>query len=411
MAASASPRDRERADKLADFFAAASDRVALFDAYCSVFLTDKGMVRKDIVTHAIVTAHPAVEEALRREAARLLAVQAARAAAALKEATLALTALGGDMLARYAHRKEERALVDYDDLVLAARNLLERPGVAPWVLFKLDGGLDHILIDEAQDTNPEQWDVVAALADEFFAGLSARDEQRTVFAVGDTKQSIFSFQRADPDAFQRMRDHFAARAAQAGWRTVALDVSFRSTEAVLAAVDAVFAREEANEGVALDGTPIRHRAFRAGQGGLVELWPPVEPLDPPPLLRWEPPVEQHRMRAPPTRLAQAIAATITGWLARGERLEARDRRIMAGDILVLVRRRGPFVAELVRALKDRSVGVAGADRMRLTEQLAIEDMMALMQFLLLPEDDLTLATVLKGPLVRLRRGAAFRAGA
>jgi ATP-dependent helicase/nuclease subunit A len=402
MAASASTRDKRYAAALARFLeAAARDRAALFDDYCGVFFTAEGIERKDLMTQGLVAAWPEDEAALRHEAARLAAVQRDRAAAALKEATLALATLGGDMLERYRRRKEAGALLDYEDLVLQARDLLQRPGIAPWVLFKLDGGLDHILIDEAQDTNPEQWDVVAALADEFFAGASARRERRTLFAVGDTKQSIFSFQRADPTAFLRMRTHFAARAeaAREGWRTVELEQSFRSTPAVLAAVDAVFARPQARRGVAFDDTPIRHLAFRDGQAGLVELWPPVEPLPSPQLAPWEPPVEQQRARAPSARLAQQVAETIAGWIRSGERLEARDRRIVPGDVLVLVRQRGPFVAELVRALKERSVGVAGSDRMRLVEQLAIEDMMALMQFLLLPEDDLTLATVLKGPLV------------
>ena len=402
MIASASAQDRARGAALARFVAAVSaERPDLFDDYCSVFFTREHEERARMVTKAVATASPGAEAALRREAARLGGVLPRRAAAALKEATLALASLGGDMLRRYTDRKAAGALLDYEDLVLSARDLLHRPGIAPWVLYKLDGGLDHILIDEAQDTNPEQWDVVAALAEEFFTGESARLERRTVFAVGDPKQSIFSFQRADPDAFLRMRGHFAARAAAASgnWRDVPLDVSFRSTAAVLAAVDAVFARPEARDGVALDGVAIRHHAFRAGQGGLVELWPPVAPLDPPPLEPWEPPLAQHRMRAPPVRLAAAIADTIAAWTRDGERLAARDRRIEAGDVLILVRRRGPFVGALVRALKDRGVGVAGADRMRLTDQLAIEDMMALMQFLLLPEDDLTLATVLKGPLV------------
>src|SRR5439155_25877861 len=147
-------------------------------------------------------------------------------------------------------------VLDYDDLVSTALGLLRRPGTAPWVLFKLDGGLDHILIDEAQDTNPEQWEIVAALADEFFAGEGARDRLRTVFAVGDAKQSIFSFQRADPQAFLRMREHFEARvsAARLHWRVVPLEISFRSTEVVLQAVDAIFRHAAARDGVALDGS-------------------------------------------------------------------------------------------------------------------------------------------------------------
>src|SRR5206468_3363472 len=136
-----------------------------------------------------------------------------------------------------------RAALDYDDLILATRDLLRRPGVAPWVLYKLDGGIDHILIDEAQDTNPEQWEVIEALTGEFFAGEGGDRIERTVFAVGDVKQSIYSFQRADPRAFVRLRDSFAKRAAAAGKRWAAEDLthSYRSTRAVLSAVDAVFA--------------------------------------------------------------------------------------------------------------------------------------------------------------------------
>ena len=127
----------------------------------------------------------------------------------------------------------------------AARDLLRRPGIAPWVLYKLDGGIDHILIDEAQDTNPEQWEVIEALAGEFFTGEGARALGRTVFAVGDTKQSIYSFQRADPRAFVRLRGDLSARAAAVGqlWTNEELIESFRSTEAVLGAIDAVFAQE------------------------------------------------------------------------------------------------------------------------------------------------------------------------
>jgi ATP-dependent helicase/nuclease subunit A len=401
MTRSASKRDRERGEAIARFLAAPpSDRPALFDAYCEVFLTKDGDERKDILTKPLATTNPDIEEAVRREAGRLERACRERAAAALLRATLALAALGDRMLALYRRHKDARALLDYDDLVLGARDLLCGQGIPPWVLYKLDGGIDHILIDEAQDTNPEQWEVVAKLADEFFVGEGARPGPRTIFAVGDVKQSIFSFQRADPEFFRRMRDHFAARAedAGAGWRRVSLDLSYRSTSAVLAAVDAVFARAPARTGVALDGEPIRHEAQRAGQSGLVELWPGVEPVDPPPPVPWELPLEQRRASVPQLRLAQAIAATVTGWIERGERLEARDRRIVPGDVMVLVRRRTPFVGALVRALRQRQVAVAGTDRMRLVEQLAVEDAMALMQFLLLPDDDLTLATVLKGPL-------------
>jgi ATP-dependent helicase/nuclease subunit A len=352
---------------------------------------------------------PVVVQALEAEADRIWRTWQRCSAASLLVATQHLAVLGERVFALYRRYKDERALLDYDDLVLMARDLLYGDGVPPWVLFKLDGGLDHILIDEAQDTNPEQWEVVQKLADEFFVGRSARRRKRTVFAVGDTKQSIFSFQRADPAAFARMHDHFRGRAADAreGFARVPLDVSFRSTDAVLAAVDAVFAQGSARQGVSFAGEPIHHHPHRQGQSGLVELWPLVDPPDPPDAEPWQPPVEQRRAREAELRLAQAIAATIKGWIERGERLPARDRRIAAGDVMVLVRRRTRFVPALVRALKDLRIAVAGSDRMHLVEQLAVEDMMALLDFLLLPDDSLTLAAVLKGPLCGLGEDRLF----
>ena len=179
----------------------------------------------------------------------------------------------------YRRHKRRRAQLDYDDLILETRDLLKRPGVAPWVLFRLDGGLDHILIDEAQDTNADQWAVVRALAEEFFVGEGVRAYERTIFAVGDAKQSIYSFQRAEPAAFAAMRAHFQARAqaARQAWERVNLDVSFRSTGAVLTAVDAVFALEAAQDGVLFEEGTLSHDPIRVGQAGLVELWPAVDP--------------------------------------------------------------------------------------------------------------------------------------
>ncbi|HWK45515.1 MAG TPA: double-strand break repair helicase AddA [Stellaceae bacterium] len=409
LAESTKSTDLKHAAAIAPWLAHAERRVAEIEAYLDVFVTGKGEPRKTLATKEVLKANPWAEESLRAEQERLIAFCARRAALVVAGATTALIRVAGSVLDRYDTLKRRRGLLDYDDLILAACRLLSTPGVAPWVLFKLDGGIDHILIDEAQDTNPDQWQIVRALAEEFFSGLGAREPARTIFAVGDAKQSIYSFQRADPAAFIAMRDHFKERvhAAEGRWNLVPLDVSFRSTEAVLALVDAVFARPEARAGVAIDDLPIRHAASRVGQAGLVELWPVIEPDEadePPP---WEPPVEQHLAEAPSARLAGQIAATIRDWLDRGERLESRDRPIQPGDIMILVRRRGGFVEDVVRALKQRRIPVAGADRMVLTEQLAVMDLLALGRFLLMPEDDLTLATVLKGPLIGLEEDELF----
>ncbi len=401
--------DKDRAAMMAVWLGDPAGRADGFAAYRAAFLTADGCIRARLLTNGVRDAFPGTDLILVTEAERLLHLADRLRAAAVAEATAALLTLGHALLAAYERRKQGRAVMDYDDLILAARDLLARPGVAPWVLFKLDGGIDHVLIDEAQDTNPDQWAVAAALTEEFFAGRGAREVVRTVFAVGDVKQSIYSFQRADPRAFDEMRRRFAEHVPLANgiWREVPLNVSFRSTRAVLDAVDAVFADgKPGRDGVAPPGLDISHLASRAGQAGLVEIWPAVEPreLDEP--APWKPPVERIRGDSPRTRLAKLIASRIAA-LVGHEILPAKGRMIRAGDVLVLVRRRGGFVEDLVRELKRRHVAVAGSDRMVLTEQMAVMDLMALGQFLLLPDDDLTLATVLKGPLVGLTEEQLF----
>ena len=387
----------------------AAERQAAFGDYLKIFLTVDLAARKSLITKKAQAAGPDAVDALTAEQARLADVVEHRRAVIVARASAALLRLGGALLDEYDRHKAARARLDYDDLVLCAGRLLERPGVAPWVLYKLDGGLDHILVDEAQDTSPEQWRVIARLADEFFAGKGAREVLRTVFVVGDEKQSIFSFQGADLAALAAMRAHFAARVQAAGevWREVELGISFRSTAAVLQAVDAVFANPAARDGVVFADHVVAHQAERKGHAGLVELWPLVADADADDPAPWAVPVERREAARSSARLARHIARTVHGWVSGGERLDARGRAVRPGDVLVLVRRRTVFVEELVRALKALGVPVAGADRMVLTDQLAVMDLVALGEFLLLPDDDLTLATVLKGPLIGLDEDALF----
>ena len=404
LTGSGSKTDRARGAAIQRWLEFDADARAIeFDDYCGQYLTADGKPRAKLITGPAGAANPGVEDILQSEKERLLDLRDSCNAAIIANATRGLLRLGAEMLTSYDQHKKSRSLLDYEDLVLTTRDVLAREGVAPWVLFKLDGGLDHILIDEAQDTNPEQWDIVARLADEFFAGEGARAEVRTVFAVGDPKQSIFSFQRADPASFARMREHFKGRVhdARALWNEIPLTISFRSTAAVLEAVNAIFAQPAAQAGLFTAGGWPVHRPSRIGQAGLVELWPPAEPIAGSEPVPWAPPTERRAGDSPRGRLARLIALRIAAMIENGERLESRNRPVQAGDFLVLVRRRDALVEELVRELKQRDVRVAGVDRMVLTEQLAVMDLMALGQFLLLPEDDLTLATVLKGPFVGL----------
>ena len=408
-----SEADTRRAAAIAGWLErSAHDRAETFDGYAGVYLTggNPPAMRKSLITKKAATAVPGVIGIMQDEGERLLAAIMKRRAATTARATAAFLVIGHALLEAYQRLKRARSLLDYDDLIFHAVRLLEEEGNPSWVLHKLDGGIDHVLIDEAQDTSPEQWQIVRALTAEFFAGEGAREVDRTMFAVGDVKQSIFSFQGADPDQFLANNEWFQTRIAGAGriWRLIPMKISFRSTRAVLAAVDAVFAADGAADGVALDGDVIVHQAFRQRDGGSVEIWPPVNPqaTDAPP--PWKPPVERIPGDSPQARLALLIARRIKAMTAGSELVESTGRAIRPGDIMVLVRRRTLFVEELVRALKLLGVAVAGVDRMVLTEQMAVMDLVAVGRFVLLPTDDLTLATVLKGPLIGFDDEQLFR---
>ncbi len=323
--------------------------------------------------------------------------------------THALHRFAGAFLPAYESRKAARGWLDFDDLILKTRDLLTDPRVAAWVLYRLDGGLDHILVDEAQDTSPTQWQVIAALAQEMASGIGAQDDRlRTIFVVGDQKQSIYSFQGADPAEFDRMRRHFADRLAPPGpgLANRALEFSFRSSDAILRLVDHTFAAWRDPQGPQPD---MRHRAVFDTKAGRVDLWPVVEPSGNPQDLDWfdtaDRPGDMHHS----TRLARAIAEAIAGMIgsAAVPDRNAPDgwRPVRAGDVMILVQRRSALFHEIIRACKARNLPVAGADRLKLGGELAVRDIGALLSFLATPEDDLSLAAALRSPLFGWDEGA------
>ncbi|MGE4014322.1 MAG: UvrD-helicase domain-containing protein, partial [Alphaproteobacteria bacterium] len=420
--------------KIAAYLADPDGRSSFFDEYLTAFFTKQGNGPrlKDLSTKGSKKIAADADKILGKEADRLERVRERRNACAIACATAALLRIGGAVIDNYERLKSSRALLDFDDLIFKTNQLITERASSAWVLFKLDGGIDHILIDEAQDTSRAQWQVVARLTEEYFAGAEAprahpRPVGRSIFAVGDPKQSIFSFQRADPAAFVEMREDFAARAAgaEAIWRSLDLRVSFRSTRAVLDLVDSVFAREAANAGVALDRAPISHIAFRHGQYGRVEIWPPIQAAKSDEAPAADPFGVEAEDTEPSVRLANRIAATIKD-LVEGAQPAPVWRRIAGGDpvmtparygdVMILVRQRGEFMDRMVTALKRAGVPVAGVDRMVLTEQLAVLDLIALGRFLVLPEDDLNLAALLRSPLFGISEQCLFdlaydRAGA
>jgi ATP-dependent helicase/nuclease subunit A len=371
----------------------------------SGFITEKGTVNANI-RGAKGSALPDDQMAVLEELADVLLAASDRLAAiAIRDRSHALALLVTRMLASYRRQKSQRSLLDYDDLIAKTRSLLSRVEAA-WVLYKLDAGIDHILLDEAQDTSDAQWAILGALAAEFTSGLGSRGESekpRTLFVVGDEKQSIYGFQGAAPAAFAGERRRLGRAIAEAGeeFAAISLNTSFRSTPDIMAAVDAVFAQPDHARGLVFDGaaTPEPHDTVRRGDSGCVDLWPLAiddarEPPD-----AWTAPVDATEKRSAVAKLAGRIATVLARWKNAGR--DDRGNRFAPGDVMILLRNRGPLFEQIVKALKDAGVPVTGRDRLSLADHPAVEDLVALGRALLLPDDDLTLAIALKTPLIGL----------
>ncbi|ETX27909.1 double-strand break repair helicase AddA [Roseivivax isoporae] len=396
--------DRKAADALAAFAGPDAAGLAALEA---AFLTAKGTVSSRVPGKDVKAAFADAMHRLDALCARLEGACGRRTALEAARRDEALHAFAQVFLPEYEREKLLRGWLDFDDLIEKAHALLSDPAVAEWVLYRLDGGIDHILVDEAQDTSPIQWQVIERLAREFTAGAGARsDVARTIFVVGDKKQSIYSFQGADPREFDRMRDDFATRLAETGnpLQTRALSHSFRSAAPILAAVDATFEGREPSGFSPAE----RHIAFKAAMPGRVDLWPVVEKAPKPDPDAWFDPVDRVGETHHDVILARRIAGFIADAIASGTPLpvEGSDgtwtaRPVHAGDFLILVRRRaGPF-HEIIRACKEAGLPIAGPDRLRVMAELAVRDIAALLSFLATQEDDLSLAAVLRSPLFGL----------
>ncbi|WP_179380878.1 double-strand break repair helicase AddA [Jannaschia marina] len=321
--------------------------------------------------------------------------------------TAALHAFAPAFVAEVEARKRARGWLTFDDQIDGARRLLSTSPMAQWVLFKLDGGIDHILVDEAQDTSPAQWAVITRLAAEFGAGAGARlDVRRTLFVVGDRKQSIYAFQGADLDAFERMRTTFAEMLGAGGpeLRDHALRHSFRSSPVILDLVDAVF---EAGGGV---GEAPEHIAFHADMPGRVDLWPPIvqETADLSDR-QWYDPIDRPAANDANVELARHVARQIRELIDSGTPIGRGGARrpVRAGDILILLQRRKALFHHIVRECKALDLDLAGADRLALLDDMAVRDLIALLTWAATPGDDLSLATVLRSPLASVSEDDLF----
>ena len=399
-----SKNDKGTADRVRAAINAPAHR--RLQAWRYVFFSARGEPRARMATDAL-NGDPGLRPLLEAERERLVARETQRRAAAAVERSAALSALTGAVTSRYARLKQARGLLDFDDLVERTRVLMERCESA-WVHCKLDAGVDHILVDEAQDTSSDQWAILQALTSEFFAGEGARAGNRTLFVVGDEKQSIYSFQGAQPRAFAEQARHFATRAKEGArpFDEVPLDLSFRTARGVLESVDDLFMHADHGQGVVYSDGWLRHQALKADLPGVVELWPAVAGAGAQTPADWRMPLDRKDEGSPALVMARRVAQHVKGLIdprAR-EAVHERDgslRPVRAGDVLVLVRKRGPFFDAVIRALKEAGVPVAGADRLMLGEHIAVQDLVAAGRAALLEDDDLTLACALKSPLIGL----------
>jgi ATP-dependent helicase/nuclease subunit A len=319
------------------------------------------------------------------------------------EYTKTLLFLSVFILDEFERLKTERQGLDYNDLIDKTVTLL-RSSMRAWILYKLDYKIHHIMVDESQDTNPQQWEIIQCLCEDFTSGFSTHDGDiaKTLFVVGDGKQSIFSFQGADAKGYGevkiKMTDQF--QSSQNLFDVIPMNTSFRSTEAVLHVVDTIFQSEDMKASLTSDPNAYHnHTAYRLEQHGRVELWPLCKTPKKEEHESWPMPVEIKNNQDAQYALAKTVAKQIHEWISRQEILPSKNRAIEAQDIMILVRRRTSFVDQLIRCLKDYNIPVSGADRLVISSHIAVKDIVAVLNFALMPDDDLNLACVLKSPLI------------
>jgi ATP-dependent helicase/nuclease subunit A len=376
------------------------------EEYLGVFLTDERAPRKAVLTKRFSDNNPAIAASFDAEILRIGPLIEKRRAITTRDRSQALLYIATAAAANYRREKQAHSLLDFDDLIDKTLVMLDRV-TSGWVHYKLDRGVDHVLIDEAQDTSPRQWDIVAHIISEFTAGEGARDGvTRTVFAVGDEKQSIFSFQGAAPREFDTRRRGLEKKFLDAGLKfdPISFTYSFRSGPAILQSVDHVFRDEAIYRSIhsADTGYPL-HNALADAGPSLIDLWELQLPDKKDDIEGWRAPFDGVSATSPEVKLAKRIQAEIRSLVESGTMTGSLGdrRRLRYGDVLVLVRRRGNAFDAVIQALKHANIPVAGADRLKLTEHIAIIDLMNMADALLLPQDDLALAVALKSPLFGL----------
>ena len=317
---------------------------------------------------------------------------------------------GKEVVSKYEKKKLEKNSLDFYDLLKKVKDLLCKDGMMSWVNFKIDATLNHLLVDECQDVSPIQWEIINRIAGEFFDNWAAVQESKSIFIVGDEKQTIYSFQGADPLTFTKVKSFYSKKLKSVGSNLIDLDLnkSYRSSPLILNYINKVFS----------DPNSLGVKVVKPHQGtkslpGRVEIWPIDQKQKTiiSPKVWWESVSETNSSDSKEIfaeRLAKEIRVILAEKFIPDENSDCiKFRKVMPNDIMILFRSRSPLYYEIIEQLNRQHLPTQGADRIILNNDISIKDIISLLKFLDNPLDDLSLAEALKSPFFNISEAKLF----
>lgn len=384
-------------DRYNDILLNTDDLAKKYLALKSIFLTSKSTARSKILSKKALLSYPDLEIRLSIIQNNFCTTHDAINSLNIIEMSVSLFSLAALIIESYEAYKLSHGYIDYDDLINITYKLLANDTFNSWVNYKLDGFVSHILVDEAQDTSLEQWNIINAITQEFYAGLGTSDTNKSLFIVGDAKQSIYSFQGGDVEVFLQMSHYISTQMqyAQKKYHTIELEHGYRSSRAVNNFISILLDRIN-NISNSIFPKSSQLECIRQNHTGRIEIWPLISNSIQTnffwPIFN-EPEVELD--------LASNIATYIKDILDNHEVLSSTGLPVEPKDIMILVRRRNSFTNHLIYTIQKAGLPIDGIDRISLTESLTIQDIISLAKFVLQPLDDLNLACLLKSPFVEM----------
>ena len=348
----------------------------------NIFLTKDGSMRKKLFSNKFIQGNEELVNEFIKEQERIYNLFEKIQIVKIVLMTKAALIFAAEFTKIFAKKKQEKASIDYSDIITLTIKLLQDNEFKDWILFKLDQHIDHILVDEAQDTNYEQWELISCLSNDFFSGEGAKDLPRSIFVVGDEKQSIYSFQGANYQYFHIMKKIYEKIITQSGrnFEELTLEVSYRSASSILKFTDYIFNKNDLKSRITINSNDIKHQCNRIDEFGKVEILPLIQDKE-----------------LSDKNLAVQIASKIKELFDHN--LIIKNRTIMPKDIMILVRRRSNLIPKIIKELNELKIPVTGLDRFSLFDEIAIEDLISAANFALYPNDDLNLASLLKSPII------------